>query len=335
MIVCATSANAIDKSKEECPKNTEIPGCTCYDVSLRIICRSVTEKFGLTQNYSIKTLSFDIDSNLAKLADKTIPTHFLHVSSLIIQTGSQKQSKIPSLQILQDVLSISTKSIKIISDKSKAAPGDFLDVEDLSTNIVSLVIQGVSNLKNFDSSKFQKLTRLQIIDTTLDADLANELFFSSSSIKFLEFQKTNIQGSFSYNPNSCTSGEQQVIKLRDNSQLETFDFSTLFPANSKPEDLKKCNYHIELNNNEKLKHDLFTLKQINALQNFYTNDYQNLYLVMKNNKNFQCSCDLYKIYKKNANYIHGIGCVTDKPVTKPLDELDENMFKTKCEVPSF
>lgn len=324
VIVCGSSVNAVDAPTQSCPHSGEIPGCTCYDVSLRIICKKVNEKFDLKANYSINTLSFENNPSLTKLADKTIPKNLLHVESLIILQTAESNKNLPSMQILQNVLSISTTFIKIISDHN--APNDYLDVEDLSTNIQSLIIQGIAKLKNFDSTKFNKLTRLQIIDTKLDDDLATNLFFSNSPIKFIEFYNTNIKGTFSFNPVTCTAGDALTIKLRKNDFLENFEFSTLFPTSFLNDDEKaKCSYHIELNDNKDLKEDLFvsSSKQMEAINDFYKKS-KNLYLVMKNDKPLNCPCSLLKTYLINYDYIHGINC--DQPVTKSLDELQKTDF---------
>lgn len=315
------------KPSQNCPTKNEIPGCQCFDVSRRIVCTSISSKFGLLANYSIETLSFQNSGDLSILADKVIPKNILHVKSLIIIQADTSQNKIPSMQILQDVLSISTSSIKIMTNNPLAT--DSLDVEDLSTNLHSIVIEGIPKLINFNAAKFTNLTRLQIIDTILDEESASNIFLSSSPIKVLEFKNTSIAGSFSFNPDKCDITEQMSIKLRDNPKLTNFDFSTLFPVGANDATKANCKYHIELNNNVKLSTaNFFSDKQVKSIGEFYKSPAtQNLYLVMKNDPNLVCRCDLFKIYSQNKAYIHGINCETDNAKKGFLDELKAEDFK--------
>lgn len=319
-----------------CPNSSEIPKeCKCYEVSERIICTAIKAKFALTKNYTLQTLTIINSPDLSDLADNTIPSeHTLKVEALIIIQTDKSTEKIPSMQILQNVLSISTDSIKITGNKE--AVTDSLDVEELSSSIKSLVIEGIPKLTNFELTKFTNLEILKIIKTNLDEKFSQSLFFTLSPIKYLEFIKTNISGSFSFNPKLCTKNDQIVIKLHDNIGLTAFDFTTLLQGTLT--DQNNCSYHIELKNN-KLNENLFSNnKQTETVKKFYEKENKNLFLTIKNPNPFVCPCALFKTYNLNKPYIHGINCKIQKDdsksnveVIKLLASITSDLYKAeKC-----
>lgn len=299
-----------------CPNITH---CTCYEASSTIYCEKLDAHIIVTENYHFtNALVVDSPELFGKLVDP--PKFHISVDKLSIRL-TEKNGYIASLQQFFDVLSMKPKALQILGHhRISQIRGNPNYIQYLDVVAVELFY--------FNSRNTTNMSYLHISDTVIEPPV---MTFRSSPLKVVEFINNQLSGTFDYSPAECKENETIIIKVSDQKKLEYFEFNSLVPSSP---DRHKCKYHIEINYNPALQHDLLTFTREVSI--IYLLSQNNLYLVMQGNPPIDCSCNFYRNYQPYRAYVHGIRCITDLMtpngfLVKFLDEIDGTSdFSTPC-----